>query len=63
MCLLSKKKKDFTVNKTEKDKDQAFASEVDRDKCKQVRENINISRSSISNSKRLQRKLKFQEKE
>ena len=55
-------KKDLTVNNPEEDKDQDLASEVEVDKCIQSRNCMRHSRSSISESERLQRKLKFQEK-
>ena len=55
-------KKDFTINKPEEDKDQANASRANGDKCKWVREDISLSRPSISKSEKLQRKLQFQEK-
>ena len=56
------KKKDLTVNNLEEDKDHNLASEADGDKCKQAIENMKLSNSSVSESKRLQRKFKFQEK-
>ena len=56
-------KKDFTVNKPKEDKDQTLACGVDGDKWKWVREDIILSRSSISKSETLPWKLKFQEKE
>ena len=55
------KKKDFTVNKPEKDKDQTFESKIG-DKCTKLREDMSLSRSSISISVRSRRKLKFQNK-
>ena len=56
------KKKNFIVNKLEEDKDQAIVLGTDRDKCKWARENISLSKSSISKLERLQLKLKFQGK-
>lgn len=55
-------KKDFSVDKPDKDKDQALRYEAGWDKCKQVIEDITLSKSSISKLERLQQELKFQEK-
>ena len=48
------KKKDLTVNNPEEDKNQAFSSRTNGVKCKQAREDMRISNSSILESKRLQ---------
>ena len=56
------KKKDLTVNNPDEDKDQDLASEAEMDKCIKSRDRMRHSRSSISESERLRRKLKFQEK-
>lgn len=53
---------DFTINKTEKDRDQALESGPNGDKYKCEREDMSLSRSSISKSERLRRKFRFQEK-
>ena len=55
-------KKDLTVNKPEDNKDHDLASEAEVDKFIQFRECMRRSRSSISESVRLRRKLKFHEK-
>ena len=55
-------KKDLTVNNPKDNKDQDLASEAEVDKCIQSRECMRRSRSSISESDRLWRKLKFHEK-
>ena len=55
-------KKDLTVNKPEDNKDHDLASEAEVDKFIQSRECMRRSRSSISESVRLRRKLKFHEK-
>ena len=55
-------KKDLTVNNPEDNKDQDLASEAKVDKFIQSRECMRRSRSSISESVRLWRKLKFHEK-
>ena len=52
-------KKDLTVNNLEEDKDHDLASEAEVDICIQSRDHMRRSRSSISESKRLRRKLKF----
>ena len=52
----------MTVNNPKEDKDQDLASETDGDKRKQSSERMRLSKSSISESERLRRKLKFQEK-
>ena len=54
-------KKDFTKNKAKKDRDQALEFAVEKDKYIKVSEDMNLSRSSISELVRLQKKLKFQE--
>ena len=56
------RKKDLTVNSSEKDKDQDLASEIDGDKCKQSSDRMRLFKSSMLESERLRRKLKFQEK-
>ena len=56
------KKRDFTINKPKEDNDQALASRKDGDKFARVRENISLSRFSISRLVRLRQKLRFQEK-
>ena len=56
------RKKDLTVNSPEEDKDLVLASKTDGDKCKQSSDRMRLSKSSISESERLQRKLKFKEK-
>ena len=56
------RKKDLTVKSPEEDKDQDLASEIDGDKCKQSSDRMRLFKSSISESERLQRKLKFKEK-
>ena len=53
--------KDFTKNKAKKDRDQALEFAVEKDKYIKVSEDMNLSRSSISELVRLQKKLKFQE--
>ena len=52
-------KKDFTKNKAKKDRDQALEFAVEKDKYIKVSEDMNLSRSSISELVRLQKKLKF----
>ena len=52
----------MTINNPKEDKNHALAFETDGVKCKQARENMGFSSSSISESERLRRKLKFQEK-
>ena len=42
------KKNEFTVNKLEEDIDHALAFETNKDKCKQVRDTMSLSRFSIS---------------
>ena len=49
-------KKDFIENKLEENKEQAFAFGMVEDKCRWSREDISLSRFSISKSVRLQRK-------
>ena len=56
------RKKDLTEKSPEKDKDQDFASETKGDRCKSSSDCMRPSKSSTSKSKRLYRKLKFQEK-
>ena len=55
-------RKDLIVNNPEDNKDQDLASEAEADKFIQSRERMRRSRSSISESVRLRRKLKFHEK-
>ena len=55
------RKKDLTVNNPKKDKNQALRSRTNGVKCKQAREDMRLSNSSISESKRLPHKLKFQD--
>ena len=55
-------KKDLTVNKPEDNKDHDLASKAEVDKFIQSRECMRHSRSSILESVRLRRKLKFHEK-
>ena len=55
-------KKDLTINNLEDNKDQDLASETEVDKFIQSRERMRRSRSFISESIRLRRKLKFHEK-
>ena len=55
------KKKDFTVNKPKEDKDQTYESITAGDRCDELRKDMSLSRSSISISMRLQRKLKFRD--
>ena len=50
------------MNNPEENKDHDLASETEVDICIQSRDRIRRSKSSISESKRLQRKLKFHEK-
>ena len=54
---------DLIVNNPEEDKNQDLASEAEVDKCIQSRDCMRHSRSSIFESERLRRKLKFQEKD
>ena len=54
--------KNLTINNPKEDKDQDLASKTDGDKRKQSSEHMRLSKSSISESERLRRKLKFQEK-
>ena len=56
------KKNDLIVNNIKEDNDQALASRKDGDKFARVRENISLSRFSISRLVRLRQKLRFQEK-
>ena len=56
------RKKDLTVKSPEGDKDQDLLSGTEGDKCRWSRDRMRLSKSSISESERLQRKLKFQEK-
>ena len=56
------RKKDFTENELEEVNAQACASGIDMDKCTRVREVSNPSRSLISKSIRLRRKIRFQER-
>ena len=52
-------KKSFIVNKPKEDKDQAFEIIAEREKCIELKEDMSLSRSSISISMRLGCKLKF----
>ena len=54
-------KKDFSKNEPMKNKDQTLEFVVEKDKCTQLSEDMSLSRSSISKSVRLHRKLRFQE--
>ena len=54
--------KNLTINNPKEDEDQDLASKTDGDKRKQSSEHMRLSKSSISESERLRRKLKFQEK-
>ena len=45
----------------EGDKDQDLISGTERDMCRRLRDRIRPSKSSISESERFRRKLKFQE--
>ena len=56
------KKKDLTEKIPEEDKGQDLASETEGDRCKPSSDRMRSSKSSISESERLWRKLKFQEK-
>ena len=47
-------KKDFTKNKAKKDRDQALEFAVEKDKYIKVSEDMNLSRSLISELVRLQ---------
>ena len=55
-------KNDFTMNKPQENRDQALELGPDRDKCKYKREDMSLSRSSMSRSKRLRRKFRFHKK-
>ena len=55
-------KNDFTMNKPQENRDQALELGPDRDKCKYKREDMSLSRSSMSRSKRLQQKFRFHKK-
>ena len=52
----------MTVKSPEEDKDQDLASGTKNDTCRQSSDRMRPSKSSISESERLRRKLKFQEK-
>ena len=52
----------MTVKSPEEDKDQDLEFETEGDKGKQSSDRMRPSKSSISESERLRRKLKFQEK-
>ena len=56
------RKKDLTVKRLEGDKDQDLLSGTEGDMCRRSRDRIRLSKSSISESVRFRRKLKFQEK-
>ena len=51
------------MNNPEENKDHDLASEAEVDICIQSRDHMRHSRSSISESERLRRKVKFHEKE
>ena len=51
--LVKTMKKDFTENEPMEDNDQALKSMVEEDKCIELSEDINLSRSSISKLVRL----------
>ena len=55
-------KNDFTMNKPQENRDQALELGPDQDKCKYKREDMSLSRSSMSRSKRLRRKFRFHKK-
>ena len=55
------KKKDFTENKPDDDKDHALESAKEGEKSTELREDINLWRRSISESVKLRWKLKFQD--
>ena len=55
------KKKDFTENMSDDDKDHALESAKEREKNTELREDIKLWRRSISESVRLRQKLKFQD--
>ena len=56
------RKKDLTEKSLEEDKGQDLVSETEGDRCKPSSDRMKPSKSSISESERLQQKLKFQEK-
>ena len=56
------RKKDLTIKSPQEDKYQDLASETDGDKRQLSSDCMRHSKSSISESERLRRKLKFQEK-
>ena len=56
-------KNDLNENNPKKVNDHALTSEVDEDKCTQLRDDKSLSRSSIFEFIRLQQKLRFQENE
>ena len=56
------RKKDLTEKSPEEDKGQDLASETESDRCKPSSDRMRPSKSSILESERLRRKLKFQEK-
>ncbi|RVW75037.1 hypothetical protein CK203_053705 [Vitis vinifera] len=56
------RKKDLTVKRPEGDMDQDLLSGTEGDMCRRSRDRIRLSKSSISESVRFRRKLKFQEK-
>ena len=51
--LVKTMKKDFTENEPMEDNDQALKSMVEEDKCIELSEDMNLSRSSISKLVRL----------
>ena len=56
------RKKDLTEKSLEEDKGPNLASRTDGDKCTPSRDRMRPSKSSISESDKLRRKFKFQEK-
>ena len=56
------RKKDWTVKRPEGDKDQDLLFGTEGDMCRRSKDRIRPSKSSISESERFRRKLKFQEK-
>lgn len=55
-------KKDLTTNEPEEDKDESPKSRINKVQCKQVREGMNLSSSSITELERLCQELRFSEK-
>ena len=56
------RKKDLTEKSPEEDNGQNLASGTEGDRCNPSSDHMRPSKSSISESKRLRRKIKFQEK-